>query len=91
MRKQAKPDANQQDILDALRELGVSAEAIHYVGGGLPDILVGHAGKSYVFEVKNPEYDCKLTADEQEFKDTWRGQYDIIVCVEDVLDVIGLR
>ena len=45
-RKAAKVDANQADIVKELRALGYSVELNH------DDILVGHRGKTYWFEIK---------------------------------------
>ena len=40
------------------------------------------------FEIKNPEYDGKLTADEQEWHDMWRGQVAVVETIEDILEVV---
>ena len=45
-RRAAKIDANQNEIVDELRALGYS------VVPGHDDILVGHNGKTYWFEIK---------------------------------------
>ena len=45
-RRAAKVDANQSQIVKELRALGYSVELDH------DDILVGHRGKTYWFEIK---------------------------------------
>ena len=83
-----KSDANQQEIIDALRECGYSVVSIHRVGKGVPDILVGKHGKNYLLEVKNPEYSGELTDDEREFFASWRGQVDVVTTIEEALSMM---
>lgn len=84
-----RSDANQQEIIDALRKCGYSVESVHRRGAGFPDIIVGAHGKNYLMEIKNPEYDCKLTDDEREFFLSWRGQVDIVTSIDDALEVVA--
>lgn len=53
-----RADKNQQDIVDELRDLGISVLILSQVGGGCPDLLIGHRGKNYLIEVKT--FDCIL-------------------------------
>ena len=65
MRRAARADSNQAEIVDALRKVGASVQPIHTVGGGVPDLLVGFRGQNYLFEVKDGEKapsDRRLTA-----------------------------
>ena len=48
-RQAAKVDANQSEIVAALRKAGYSVEVGH------DDILVGYQGKTYWYEIKDPE------------------------------------
>ena len=84
-----KSDANQQEIMDALRELGYSVYSVHRVGKGFPDIIVGKRKKNWLIEIKNPEYDKKLTPDEQAFFDEWQGQVDMASTLDEVLEIIS--
>ena len=86
VRRAAKVDANQAEIVDDLRKLGFTVEPLHFVGRGFPDIIAGKNGKNYLFEIKNPEYDGKLTKDEQEWHDMWRGQVDVIQSTEEAIN-----
>jgi len=89
MKYASKSDANQQEIIDSLRYLGWSVHATHRLGSGFPDIVVGVRGENWLFEIKNPEYDCKLTDDEQEFFDTWQGQVHVITTAREAIEYIN--
>jgi Holliday junction resolvase len=71
----------------ALRKLGYSVQHLHTVGGGCPDIVVGHEGKNYLFEIKTRG--GKLTQDEAIFFEVWRGQVNVIYRVEDALAIMA--
>ena len=88
MRRAAKVDANQAEIVEALRGIGCVVEPLHFVGSGFPDIVVGFRGVNYLFEIKNPEYSCKLTKDEQEWHDEWRGQVHVVRSVEEAIECV---
>ena len=92
-RRAAKVDVNQPAIVAEIRALGWSVQHLHSLGQGCPDILVGVGkgqgkGKNYLFEIKNPEYDGKLTDDEQDWHDSWRGQVAVVETIEDILEVV---
>jgi hemin uptake protein HemP len=82
-----RADANQAAIVLALRKLGYSVQHLHTVGGGCPDIVVGHEGKNYLFEIKTRG--GKLTQDESIFHEVWRGQVNVIYRVEDALAIMA--
>ena len=50
----AKIDANQPEIVDALRALGCSVQSLASVGDGCPDLLIGVANVWFLIEVKMP-------------------------------------
>ena len=81
-------DVNQPALVANIRALGWTVQHLHSLGQGCPDILVGGKGKNYLFEIKNPEYDGKLTADEQEWHNIWRGQVAVVETIEDILEVV---
>jgi len=87
-RRIARVDVNQPTIVAAIQGLGWTVQHLHTLGRGCPDIVVGARGKNYLFEIKNPEYDSKLTADEQEWHDSWTGQVAVVEMIEDVLEVV---
>jgi len=75
-RRIRKVDANQGEIVDALRRTGYSVEIISDVGRGVPDLLVGRDGYNMLIEVKSG--DAGLTDDEQARASAWRGQYSVV-------------
>jgi hypothetical protein len=86
-------DSNQQAIVKALRACGASVEPrLSQVGHGVPDLLVGFRGVNLLMEVKDgdkSESRRRLTPDEQEWIQTWRGQYVIVNSVEDAVRVLN--
>jgi hypothetical protein len=47
-------DLNHHEIVAALRRAGVAVSDLAGVGGGCPDLLVSHAGRALLVEVKAP-------------------------------------
>ena len=93
MRRKAKVDANQSEIVSALREVGASVAVTSALGKGFPDIVVGFRGINYLMEIKDGEKSPsrqKLTYDEQIWLSLWRGQVNVVNSVKAALDVLGL-
>ena len=88
-----KVDANQKQIVDALRKVpGVTVFSTHVIGKGIPDIVVGYCGLNYLFEIKDgakPPSQQKLTPMEETFFENWKGQVNVATCIEDI--IIELR
>ena len=53
MRRAARTDANQAEIVKALEEAGASVTLLHRVGEGCPDLLVAAFGCWAMVEVKD--------------------------------------
>lgn len=87
MRRAARVDRNQNEIVTALRKVGASVQHLHNVGRGCPDIAVGFRGATYLLEVKTD--DGTLTNAEAIWHAHWRGQVDIVRNVDEALRVIG--
>ena len=90
-----RTDANQGEIVKALRAVGCSVTSTSGAGNGLPDLLVGFRGETVLMEVKDgakvPSAK-RLTDAEQHFVDHWRGRPVVIVeSVDDALRAIGVR
>lgn len=87
----AKVDDNQAEIVKALRKIGASVQPLHTVGGGVPDLLVGMAGKNVLLEVKDgakvPSAQ-KLTPDQVGWHRDWRGQVETVNSVEQAIIAI---
>ena len=74
MFRRGRTDANQREIVKALRGMGVSVAITSAVGKGFPDLVCGYRGKTFLIEVKTDEKK-KLTKDQMEFYSEWRGQW----------------
>jgi hypothetical protein len=88
MRRAAKVDANQADIVAALRKIGASVQPLHSVGQGCPDILVGWRGMNTILEIKDgrkPPSARKLTDDQVIWHEGWRGQVAVVETVEQAI------
>ena len=88
MRTAAKVDANQKEIVAALRKMGVSVQSLANIGKGCPDLLAAKGDRSWLIEVKGPK--GKLTPDQVEFIASWRGVVHIVRTVDDVVNLVGV-
>lgn len=86
MRRAARRDDNEKEIVKALREAGAYVAYLDTPA----DLLIGYMGRTIIFEVKDgnkPPSARKLTPNEQEFHDNWTGgELYIITCTQDALD-----
>jgi Holliday junction resolvase len=53
MRRAAKIDANQEQIVSALRAAGATVQSLAAIGNGCPDLLVGFNRKTLLMEIKD--------------------------------------
>lgn len=84
----SRVDANQSDIVAALRSAGATVVQLHTVGKGCPDIAVGHGGINYLVEIKFDK--GRLTPHEERFHADWRGIVHVVRTVDDALRMIGV-
>ena len=92
MRRKAKTDRNQAEIVAALRKAGATVQPLHAVGQGCPDLLVGYRGVNWLIEVKDfaaSATDRKLNPRQVEWHDGWKGQVARVETVGAALAVIG--
>lgn len=85
MRRRARTDGNQSEIVAALRKAGALVHCTHQLGGGFPDLFCNYRGRIFGFEVKDPTQkpsDRKLTADEQAFHENWNRSGQTIFVIE---------
>jgi Holliday junction resolvase len=91
MRHAARIDANQEQIVAALRAMGATVRIVTQ-GNGLPDLLVGFRGMTILMEVKDGQKvpsARKLTSAEQKFFDEWSGGIVAIVnSVDEAIDLL---
>ena len=93
MRRAAKTDANQREVVAALRAAGASVQLLHAVGEGCPDLLVGYKGLNMLLEVKDgskPPSAQKLTPQQEEWHRDWRGHRVVVNSPEAALTAIGV-
>lgn len=89
--KHGRTDANQSEIVAALRRIGASVTIISDVGGGCPDLLVGLRAVNFLFEVKDgaqPPSKRQLTPEEKDWYETWRGQVSIVYSPVDAVETL---
>lgn len=88
-------DANQPEIVDALRQVGASVIITSAQGRGFPDLVIGWRGRNYLLEVKNPNtaYGRQgFNKNQRLFNAEWRGSAPIIVrSVAEALAAIGIE
>ena len=92
MRRAARTDANQEDIVLHLRAVGCSVQPLHMVGAGVPDLLVGYRGKNYLIEVKDgskQKSERKLTAAQIVWHGSWSGQIHVAESPDEALKIVG--
>lgn len=82
-------DKNQNEIVQALRQVGATVILLHEAGEGIPDLLIGYRRETYLMEVKSKT--GKLNERQIEWHSEWRG-YPVSVArtVEDALAFIGV-
>jgi len=93
VRRAAKVDANQRQVVAALRGAGATVQLLHAVGEGCPDLLVGHLGVNYLLEVKDgqkPPSAQKLTPQQEIWHQDWRGHRVVVNSPEAALAAIGV-
>lgn len=87
----AARDANEPEIVAALRAVGASVRLLDSPA----DLLVGFREVTFLIECKLPPGSkgglsrSQLTPDQKDFHATWRGQIAIVRTPEEALRVIG--
>ena len=83
MRRAARRDSTERDIVATLRKLGWSVEFLNLPDG--PDLLLGRYGRTNLVEVKTRT--GKLKVGQQRWHDEWRGSKVIVLrSVEEAID-----
>jgi hypothetical protein len=87
----AKIDANQPEIVEALRSVGCTVQSLATIGKGCPDLLVAKQNTPpgmWLVEVKGPK--GTLTPDQVDFLAAWNGPVHIVRTVDDALQLVGV-
>lgn len=95
MRRAAKIDRNQPEIVKALRQVGATVQSLAAAGDGVPDLLVGFQRNTVLLEVKDgskPPSARELTPDQVQWHLNWRGGACVVVnSVGEALAAIGVE
>lgn len=86
MRRAAKRDANEREIIDALLAAGCDVIQCDEI-----DLLVGRAGSTYCLEVKQEGKRNDLRDSQIRLVRDWRGHYAIVTTPAEALEAVGLQ
>jgi Holliday junction resolvase len=94
VRRAARVDRNQTEVVEALRQAGCRVQPLHMIGKGCPDILVGRDGRLVLMEIKDgekPPSARKLTEDEAAWHALWAdvAQAGALVTVSTVSEALA--
>ena len=83
-------DANEPEIVKALEAAGAQVVLLEPSEPGLPDLLIGFRGETYLQEVKNPDGRNRVDPDQVRFHRLWKGKpVDVVRSPEESLRAIG--
>ena|SRR3990167_141022 len=94
MRMRAKVDANQREIVEALRTVGCSVQSLAAIGKGCPDILIGIHGMNFLAEIKDGKKRPsarKPTEDEERWAQLWRGTVYLLTSTDEAIELVSCR
>lgn len=95
MRKAAKVDRNQSEVVAALRKVGASVQSLATIGKGCPDLLVGFQGTLYLMEVKDGENVPSkqlLTDDQKKWHENWTGSpVHVVRSIDGALKILNQK
>jgi hypothetical protein len=87
VRRAAKVDGNQLEVVEGLRAMGLYVQSLAMVGEGCPDLLVG-AGehRNVLLEVKLPGK--HLNALQKRWHDEYTGTAHVVRSISDAIEII---
>ena len=88
-RRAAKVDDNQKEIVALFRKLGWTVLIISQLKNCC-DIIVSKSGRTVAIEIKDgakPPSARKLSDGEIKFRDAWQGEYSLVICDDDVIEL----
>lgn len=88
-RMAARVDDNQPEIVKTFRRLGWYVLIVSQLKNCC-DIIVSKGGRTIAVEIKDgrkPKSKQKLTEGELKFRSEWQGEYRLVNCVDDVLNI----
>lgn len=87
MRRAAKVDSNQEQIVSALRAAGATVQSLAAIGKGCPDLLVAKSGGMWLIEVKSGK--GKTNELQAKWHIGWNAPVHVVYGPEEALRVIG--
>ena len=87
----ARIDANQPEVVDALRTDGCTVLSLAAIGKGCPDLMVGKRGINALFEVKDgskPPSAQRLSKDQIAWVKAWQGHVCVVRSAEEAVSVM---
>lgn len=88
MRRAAKVDASQAEIVEALRKMGCTVQSLAKVGDGCPDLLVGYMYANILMEVKEPAVKGKLRRSQADWHKKWQGVVGVVQTPEEAIQLV---
>ncbi len=88
-RRAAKVDDNQKEIVALFRRLGWTVLIISQLKN-CADIIASKNGRTVTVEIKDgnkPPSQRKLSEGEVKFRDAWQGEYALVICNDDVIEL----
>lgn len=87
MRRAARQDSNQPELVLALRKIGAK---VYHIGKPL-DLLIGYRGKTLILECKRLDkkgHADEFTKEQRDFLATWPGQVDIVYTIDEAISAV---
>lgn len=92
MRRAARVDANQAQIVSALEAAGAVVQSLAAIGQGVPDLLVAFRGNLFLLECKDGSKvpsKQRLTDKQVKWHQAWGALVEVVNSPESALRAIG--
>lgn len=83
----ARVDANQTQVVSALRAAGCSVQSLARIGAGCPDILCAKDGQMWLMEIKSGK--GKTNDLQKRWHIEWNAPVHVVYDAEQALKVVG--
>jgi Holliday junction resolvase len=87
MRRAAKVDANQAQIVSALEAAGATVQSLAAIGKGCPDILIAFRESMFLFEIKRDK--AKTNELQKKWHIAWNAPVYVVREPDEALRIIG--
>jgi hypothetical protein len=82
-------DANQDQIVTALRAAGATVQSLARIGQGCPDVLCALGGQMFLLEIKNPGGKDEVNDKQQKWHIAWRAPVHVVRSADEALRAVG--